>query len=387
MARMDRPPISCGIEFWSSTEVAAFQTALARELRAAGWTVAERFVVPQGEYWNARTRWQRWRMRIRSYGLYPARLHRHLRRLGEPTVSVVCSNTFYAPWVATRAARPATRVVHWVFDLFPEVLLFSGWLRPGGLGERVLRRVVRRSFDRAAANVFLGENLRRYAERKFGPIPRSHVIAIGADGAPFRDAEPARTVRTDRGEVLTLLYCGNMGRMHDFATFAAAVPRVAGLPLRFQLRGNGPERRGLEARTAHCPHVSFGPNLEAEEWAGAMKDAGVALVFLKEVAGGLVMPSKTFSALVAGQAVLAVCPRDSDLAALILKHDAGWVVAPGDVDGLVQVLQHLAAAPDEVLQKRRNAWRAGHGHYEQGMLAKQWVELFRQVLAAEEAPA
>ena len=96
-------------------------------------------------------------------------------------------------------------------------------------------------------------------------------------------------------------------------------------------------------------------------------------------AEGVVMPSKTYSALVAGQAVLAVCPENSDLADLVLRHDCGWVVAPGDAPGLTALLRRLVAAPDEVLKCRRNAWTAGHRYYDQRVLALEWCKLLDTV--------
>jgi glycosyltransferase involved in cell wall biosynthesis len=268
-----------------------------------------------------------------------------------------------------------------VFDLYPDVLLAGGWRGAGGPGEKILRGLMRQTFEAAAANVFLGDNLLRHAEAQFGPIPRARVIAVGADGAPFRDAEPSAVLDTCNGARLEVLYCGNLGRMHDIETLAAALPGLSGLPWQVRFCGNGAGWESLRTRIGHLPEVSFGPNLAAADWVPAMKSAGVALVTLKESAGGLIMPSKTYSALVAGQAVLAVCPRSSDLANLILKHDAGWVVAPGDAVGFTALVRHILDNPGEVLGKRRRAWRAGHRYYEQRVIALRWQKLIKVVAA------
>lgn len=365
------------VEFWSSTEGAAFQKALVRELCAAGCPAEERFAVAQSAYWTARTRGERLGLRARAYGGYPLELWRHFARPADNRVAVVCSNTFYAPWVAINSDRAPGRIIHWVFDLFPDVLLLDGWRGVRGPGEKILRGLMRQTFDRAAANVFLGDHLLRHAEAKFGPIPRTQVIAVGADGTPFRDADPRPTTGP-----LEMLYCGNLGRMHDVATLRDALPRLADAPWRLRLHGNGAGYEALQQKAATLPHVTFGPNLATDDWVPAMKAAQVALVTLKDGAGGLVMPSKTYSALVAGQAVLAVCPRESDLAELIRRHDAGWVIAPGDTAGLVALVKHILNHPEEVLEKRRKAWQAGHRYYEQRVIARRWRSLI-QVVAAQ----
>ena len=153
------------VEFWSSVEYGTFQRGLMRELEAAGWAAAHRFEVPQADYWRARSRPERLMLRSRTYGLYPLKLAGHLLRARRNRVAVVCTNTFFAPWVsAVAAGRRGPPLVHWVFDLYPDVLVLAGKMQRGSAGEKLLRRLVRSTFDRAAANVFLGARLLAYAE-------------------------------------------------------------------------------------------------------------------------------------------------------------------------------------------------------------------------------
>jgi hypothetical protein len=78
--------------------------------------------------------------------------------------------------------------------------------------------------------------------------------------------------------------------------------------------------------------------LSNEEWIKVMQSSEIALVTMSEGAQEVVMPSKTYSAMMAGQAILAVAPEDSDLVDLIKAADCGWWVAPGDVQGFQECL-------------------------------------------------
>ena len=111
-----------------------------------------------------------------------------------------------------------------------------------------------------------------------------------------------------------------------------------------------------------------------------MKQAQIALVTMVPGSEKVVMPSKTYSALCAGQAILAIAPEASDLVDLIKEHDCGWWVEPGDVDGLCAILRELPNQPEEVLRKRQNAYHAGHTYYSQEVLAKQWIALFEELM-------
>jgi glycosyltransferase involved in cell wall biosynthesis len=371
------------VEFWSSTEYTTFLPALVRALEARGVKTRQRYQVTQADYWAARGKMARLWLRARCYALYPIRVgFRFLSRKGGPRVGIVCTNTFFAPWVAMSfAGRRGSPVVNWVFDLYPDVLTVAGKLRRGSFAERYIAGWVRSAFHHSAANVFLGERLLEHAQERFGPIPRAYVFAVGADGAPFRHDPPTPRATGARA---TILYCGNLGRMHDVGTLAGAIRR--GLPdgVRMEFRGNGAGFRELESAVAGATGaaVSLGGNLQGEAWHSAMRAAEVALVTLKCGAEGLVMPSKTYSAMVAGQALLAVCPARSDLADTVRKHDAGWVVEPGDTAGLLAALSQIAAQPDEVLRLRVNSFNAGHGAYDQDAIGGGWAALFDTIAAA-----
>jgi len=366
------------VEIWSSTEYATFLPALVQRLEEREVVARQCFQVSQTEYWAARSRSERFALRMRCYGLYPLRLGFKFLRRRKLSVGVVCTNTFFAPWVALNAAGRGLPVVNWVFDLFPDVLTVAGKLRKGSISERVLASVVRSTFHQAAANVFLGEHLLAHAEKRFGPIPRACVIPVGADAAPFRHNPPAR--REERAPV-RILYCGNLGRMHDVDTVACAIR--AGLPqgVEMEFCGNGAGFREMEraiAGSGSC--VTLGGNLEGDEWKDKMLSAEVALVTVRRGAEGLVMPSKTYSAMAAGQAILAVSPSDSDLATTVRRHDAGWIVEPGDVNGLCGALLQMRTQPEEVLRRRLNAFDVGQGIYDQVAIAGQWAELFDRIL-------
>lgn len=370
--------MSRSVEFWSSVELGSFARGLLRELTAAGWHAEQRFEFAESDYREARNPAARARMRWHSYVTYLRTLGRRLRDQAAPTAIVVCTNTFYAPAVALQAARRVSiPVVHWVFDLFPDVLVAGDKVRAGSLTERCLGRLTRWTFQHAAANVFLGERLLEHAVSRYGPIPRNLVIPVGADGELFRTDSPHQR---SSDQPLRVLYCGNLGRMHETDTIAELFRRGMPAGFKFEFRGHGAGFRSLAATIAGATDdIVFGNSLNDAEWTQSMRRADIALVTMKHGAEGLVMPSKTYSAMAAGQAILAICPRNSDLAETVRRHDAGWVIEPGDTSGLERVLSMARAQPTQVLAKRSNAFRAGHQEYDQKVLATRWIDLLTSI--------
>jgi glycosyltransferase involved in cell wall biosynthesis len=131
----------------------------------------------------------------------------------------------------------------------------------------------------------------------------------------------------------------------------------------------------------------FGQTLPDKEWVRQMQSAEVGIVTLVPGAETVAMPCKTYSAMLAGQAVLAICAPESDLANHVVQHDCGWVVAPGDCEGLLRVFGQISSQPGLLLRKRLNAHAAGHQHYSIEAVAAQWHSLLRELAADSLRPS
>ena len=206
----------------------------------------------------------------------------------------------------------------------------------------------------------------------------------------------------------TILYCGNFGNLHDSATLFAYWQRATSeerradggsdaaksgnprgrdgqstsvfRPAQWRFHCSGPKRAEIESmlrslRQALSESVHLGGGLSRAEWIAAMEAVEVALVTMTRGAEQVVMPSKTYSAMMSGQAILAISPEDSDLVDLIKEADYGWWVEPGDVDGLMEAIAVISTEPEQLLEKRECAFRYAHQNFGQDILAKQWIEV------------
>lgn len=365
------------VEFYSSVAGERLWGELCEELTRLGFPSTIVAAVKPQDYRGAKSKagrlWLRWRL---TGGFALACAFRLLRarwsRSPLPVIRVVTSNPFFLPaWVEFFSSR-RDRTVHLLFDLYPEALLAAGWTKRGSVLARIIARITRRTLRRCDATVFLGQRIEEHVSRVHARAPLSAVIPVGSGGALFREKRP-QVVPKDRP--VTVLYAGVMGRMHDVDTIAGVL--ASGLPSGLRLKAHATGRGAEWLRTQPgSDQVAWGGALADAEWERTMNEAAVGLITLSAGAERVAMPSKTYSALVAGQAVLAVCQKDSDLAALVREHDCGWVVEPGDVAGLRSTLELIASDRELLHAKRERAFAAGHGHYAMAPVARRWAELF-----------
>lgn len=372
------------IEVYNSVGGAAFFERLLGEWEAGGAEVRRHHVLDEAEYRRTRGRVGRLGLRGRLYGeALGSCLAAGLRSPGGDSLRVVTTNPFFAPALVARMAGGA-RTIQLLYDLFPDALFAAGKVRTDSWTARGVAAVTRAALRDCGATVFLGARLRAAAESSYGAARRGVVIPVGADGGPFRDAPPGTPAAGAGPEIL---YAGNLGHLHETETLVPVLREAGRTGARWRFHSSGPGYGRLRELVGTPDAVAWGEPLGDAAWVGAMRRAAVALVTIAPGGERVVMPSKVYSALVAGQAVLAVCRRESDLADLVAAHGCGWVVEPGDPAGLARAVQEIAGDPALLLEKRRRAYAAGHGCYDMAVVARQWETLFAELSAPAGAAA
>ena len=368
------------INFWTSTEYGGFMNALMSELRSNQIEARQRFNISEKTYRSARSTTERLLLRFRQYVVYPIQLVAHLfNELFKGNAKrpvVVATNTFFAPLLATFFNG---RVVHLVYDLFPEAMIHSGKWQEGQFRVKFFRWLVGISLKRSATNIFLGERLKKYVESIHGSLPNCQIIAVGADETPF-----TKLKSLGDAEKIKVLYCGNFGNMHESKTLFDAWSSGIDNSFQFSFHCSGPKRKELESfKNKHeaelGDRLQVNEGLSNEAWVKVMQSSQIALVTMAEGSQEVVMPSKTYSAMMAGQAILAVAPEESDLVDLIKASECGWWVRPGDFNGFQECLVEIRSNHNLLLEKRQNAFRVAHEQFGQGCLAKQWVRIFESL--------
>lgn len=387
------------VEFWTSTQYKGFLEGLMRELRMRGFDARQRFQISEASYRAAKSSVARLWLRARQYLIYPLQLMASLLwdrlRRKQADFCVVSTNTFYAPLLATYL-HP--NMVHLVYDLFPEAMVYSKKWREGSLKVKCARWITKQTLKRARRNVFLGQRLKDYVELQYAPLPNPAIIEVGADQSLFENAKNLESEKSGklRTEV-NILYCGNFGNMHDSATLFRYWNKITGKvkseegslkgmtpDFNWRFYCSGPKRVELLDTCERLPdeiknRIEVGSGLDTAEWTAAMKAADIALVTMKPGSETVVMPSKTYSAMMAGQAILAITPEESDLVDMIKTADCGWWVQPGDSEGLEQALNLICADTNKLSEKRKNACCYAHKHFGQNSLVAKWQELFECV--------
>ncbi len=362
--------------FWSSVEYTSIMSPIVREMLKIGHNAEHCFYIASSDYRKKRSKLALIWLRARMYIFYP--IYLLLKELTSPsTYCVTCTNTFYAPFILSMLKIGKRRNIHLLYDLFPDALIITGKLSPTNPISHLVKWIVNATFAHSCANVILGERLKRHIANQLPPDRPNKVIPVGTDCIAFPSIISPIKLNKD---MLEVLYCGNLGHLHEVNTLIDYFehPRAQQPQIRFRFHGMGAGMKQLkQACTSNI--VSFEKGLSPKEWSATMSNCAIGLVTMRPGAENVLLPSKTYSAMAAGQAILAICPRESDLADMINEHDCGWVIEPGDVDRLIKTINSIAIDQSELQCKRTNAQTAARAYYDAPPVAKQWHNLITEL--------
>ncbi len=274
--------------------------------------------------------------------------------------------------------RPFVYVIE---DLYPELAVASGFLKSGSIICRFVNWVFDCYMRKAAETIVIGEYMQQQVLKSHPRLARAkvHPIHNWHDG---RLIYPLARPTGDRPPVC-FQYSGNFGAGHDFETLAAAMEHFRDHPdIRFEFVGRGKRRPILEELAQRnnlrtCFFSDYVPNEKLNE---SLNRADVAIVTLIPGFEGLLVPSKIYGIMAAGRPVLYIGPARGEIPTLIRDHQLGWIVATGDVPGLVAVIKNALQSPATRHQFGLNARSTFTSHYDRPLATARYLEVFSRAV-------
>jgi len=236
------------------------------------------------------------------------------------------------------------RMIFNVSDLWPESAVQLGLVRRGSVSHRLGAAL--ESFCYRHAWLVTGQSgeIVSNISARF-PECRTLHMSNGADSGDFgpdRATAASRELLGKNGNCLAL-YAGLHGLAQGLELLVdAAASLPASSKVDMVLMGDGPKKASVVNRVADrgVQRVRFLSPHPHREMPAILAAADVLIVPLLRYIPGAV-PSKVYEAMASGRAVVLVAGGEA--ARIVRDHDAGVVVAPGDVSGLVHALDTLSS--------------------------------------------
>ena len=276
------------------------------------------------------------------------------------------------------------RLVLYLQDLYPEVGLAIGKLRPGPL-TWLLWAATQLGLWGADRVIVLGEDMRAKVLAR-GVLPdKIEVVPNWVDTVAVRPVKSSVALRSEWGidGEFVVMYSGNLGLSQNLQPVLEAAQRLRELSVTFVLIGEGAAKGELveTAKSWGLGNVRFLPFQPNQRLSESLGVADLHLIPLRRGLAGYIVPSKLYAILRAGRAYLAAVDQDSEVALVTRKHGTGVLIDPDNTEVLVEAIQWCAAHRHELAAMGRCGRQLAEDQFDRRQSVRHFAEVLGRVLS------
>jgi colanic acid biosynthesis glycosyl transferase WcaI len=294
-----------------------------------------------------------------------------LFRFRRGDIVIVVTNPPLLPYFTAIACRVRrARFVLLVHDVYPEILVRLGILKPRSISILFLDCASRWLYNIAHRILVLGRDMRDTVSHKLSSGRERVVIATNWANSEVIVFQPRCNNRLldtlNLNDKFVIQFWGNMGRPHCIEDLVDAAQLLAHDPeFHFLLIGWGTRKAWAvsEKHARRLENMTIIDPLPREESCNMQNACDVAINTLSSGMTGISVPSRTYNVMAAGRPLLAVCDDDSELAAVVKEEEIGWVVPPGRPDLIASVLREAKANLDRLRSMGERGRKAAEAKY------------------------
>ena len=275
------------------------------------------------------------------------------------------------------AARRRTKHIHWCQDLYPDLLEALDVKLPGFVS-RFLSKVSRRTMQKADKNIVIGRCMAKHlshtglSPQKITVIPNWPDHELGGDAhlyheddisIPYIEGSKSYDELLKDDQKFRVLYAGNLGRAHPFASIIGAAELLAHsnpeIEFVFVGEGEGFDKIAKERSKRGLENIRLLPYQPNSRLRDIMQSGDLHLISMKHEAAGYLVPCKLYSALAVSRPCIFVGPYATETAKVLQDFSAGQVVPQGDVRALADAILHYRNNGEDWFAAHEGAAKAG----------------------------
>lgn len=212
------------------------------------------------------------------------------------------------------------------------------------------------------------------------------VIPIGVDTQVLKPIDKSLNkfcVENDLVNKFVVLYSGKMGIGHNIELILEAAKKLEhNSNIIFVFIGFGPKYKTVEDYISanSSINVRLYPLQDEEMFPFSMACGDIGIVTQESSMAHLFMPSKVYSMMACGEAIVALCTDHDDLYNLVKKENVGLTVTSNSVDELVDVITNLSNDSNVLNSYKKQSRKMSMEKYELSMIKSKYIHLFDDVL-------
>ncbi|MFN2445110.1 MAG: glycosyltransferase family 4 protein [Vicinamibacterales bacterium] len=295
-------------------------------------------------------------------------------------VSVVVSPSFPALLAAIVAHRLRRAPwILWLQDILPDGAAATGLVEEGGAVLAASQRLEAAAYREASLIVTPSHALHRNLRSKHVAEGKIRVIENPATRRPCLPVADACPPPSRPWRVLSM---GNIGHTQALAPLVEALEAssLSADDVRLRVTGAGVAAADVRSKV-RSERVQMLGVVSDDELEDELRDATIAFVSQHHEGTEFNIPSKIMNFMIYGLPILAAVNPASEIAQIVERSGAGWVVDSSRPELFPQTLQELLARPGEVQERGRTAARYAAEHFTESTFAERFDAALAEVAA------
>lgn len=249
-----------------------------------------------------------------------------------------------------------------IYDIYPEALKNVGITERHPI-YRLWANWNKKLFAKAQKVITLSEGMKRELESYVDSAKIKVIYNWSASSklCPIKKEENPFVKRHGIGDKFVVLYSGNIGYTHNVECLVSVAEHLKNEPdVLFLIIGEGKKKGMIQEQVSKANLTSFLFLTWQDEdtLPHSLSAADIAVVTLNDNTAQASMPSKTYNLLAVGAPLMAISPKNSELARLIGKFQVGSCYEKNDIEGMAAYISKLKAHPEVRMGLSKNALKA-----------------------------
>lgn len=238
-------------------------------------------------------------------------------------------------------------------DIFPESAAMSGIMKQNSILYQFFSKLIYLTYKYSEYIIVLSTSMQEFLERKYPDLkPKIKVIENWSieDIPVVSKPENNFAQQHELDEIFTVLYSGNLGRLHDIETITEAAKILKDEPIKFVFIGDGAKTKIVKQAIENyqLKNILLLPYQPRELLPLSLTACDISLVSLIPGAESIVAPSKLYGMLAAGRGIISMSVPNSYIDKLLTNSGSGVNVSPDNPQQLADIIHQLASDSQRV---------------------------------------
>ena len=272
-------------------------------------------------------------------------------------------------------------------DLFPDSLVIAGQAAETSKVVKIGRKMERFAYKNADAIITITEDMAENIRTKVTDKEKVYVVRN------WIDTEKTVPVKRDKNALFDefgldrdkfyVVYAGNIGMVQGIETIVESAERLQDEDhIKFIIFGNGSEEANIKRMVLDkgLKNLQIFPLQPLERVSEVYSLGDVSIIPCKPGTGNAGMPSKTWTIMATGTAIIGSFDMGGELDKTLRKAECGYCVEAGNAEKLTEAITNLYGRPDEARRLGLNARKYAEAHVSKEKAVGQYIKIIEETL-------